>query len=77
MLRLAENQCYYDNLTIYNEVGVFDDQTNHTIGIFCGTFGQKILKISDKVMMIFKSDQIFNLKGFEIHFVAKGKSEYF
>lgn len=66
-------KCRYDNLTIYDKVGIFDDQTKHTIGTYCGDTAPKTFTFLHSVMMIFMTDYSVGKKGFEVHYEMQGK----
>ena len=66
-------KCRYDNLTIYDKVGPFDEKTRHAIGSYCGDRGPNTLTFVSSVMMIFISDISVGKKGFEIYYEIQGK----
>lgn len=70
---VADSMCRYDNLTIYDKVGKFSDETKFFIGSYCGTSIPQTFTIMDSVMMIFTTDFFTSEKGFEIHYYILGK----
>lgn len=69
----AESRCLYDNLTIYNKAGVFDDQTKHFVGSYCGNNVPRPMTFMDSVMMILKTDYFYTFTGFEIQYAIQSK----
>ncbi|KAL5234243.1 hypothetical protein ACI65C_001653 [Semiaphis heraclei] len=69
---LEGSNCRYDNLTIYDKIGKFDDQTKHAIGTYCGNHSPNTFTFVNSVMMIFMSDSSIGKKGFEIHYELQG-----
>jgi len=68
-----DTKCRFDNLTIYDKVGIFDDKTKHVIGSYCGDHGPNKLIFLNSVMIIFMTDSSVGKKGFEIHYELQGK----
>lgn len=67
------SKCRYDNLTIYDKIGAFDDQSKHVIGTYCGDHVPKTFTFVNSIMLIFVSDESIGKKGFEINYEFQGK----
>lgn len=65
--------CTFDNLTIYNTAGVFDKQTQHFVGTYCGTDVPHSMTFKNSVMMIFQTDDYIGKNGFDIQYAVKSK----
>lgn len=66
------SKCQYDNLTIYDKIGTFDD-SKHVIGTYCGDKTPNPFTFVNSVMLIFMSDYSVGKKGFEVHYELQGK----
>jgi len=73
----ADEGCLYDRLTIYNNVGVFENQSQHFVGMYCGTKIPHSMTFKDSVMMIFQTDNYYADNGFEIIYAVTSKKNYF
>ncbi|XP_022177373.1 cubilin-like [Myzus persicae] len=69
---LEGSKCRYDNLTIYDKIGAFDDKSKHIIGTYCGDHAPSTFTFVNSVMIIFMSDNSVGKKGFEIHYELQG-----
>jgi len=71
----ADAKCRYDNLTIYeyNNADMFDNQTKHFVGTYCGTNVPHPMTLKDNVMIIFKTDFLYTYSGFEIQYAVESK----
>ncbi|XP_050535178.1 cubilin [Daktulosphaira vitifoliae] len=68
-----EESCRYDNLTIYNKLDVFNDKkSTNLMGTYCGTNSPLTLTFSDHVMLLFRTDETVEKKGFEIYYDTMG-----
>jgi len=66
------SKCQYDNLTIYDKIGTFDELSKHVIGTYCGDNTPNSFTFMNSVMLIFMSDNSVGKKGFEIHYEFQG-----